>query len=1013
MWQYKIATLILLMNVFSTYARSNPDDFSITHYTSENGLPQNSIKAIAMDRFGFYWLATEMGLVRFDGRNFKLFNKQNTRINSNRFIDIQRAPVTDQLYGVNDKWTTLPIKNGSAAIPTKGIADFFNFISIKLSPESYNYRTWKFDQERDFDQLTDSMLLPVSKDKTVLLTESKIFWFLSGKQVGAFAISNDPGFRSIFNIRGNLYRLPVNSHGFKIQQLTPKGIVEVKLKGDILAQKNFSPLVIRVNNATDQTFITSGDSLFLVELNADGNLNTILILSGFDLNKKIISSACYDKVNSMLLLGSRVAGLYVLKRKHFHTKKLADTMGTYNLVSNVVEEQVIFNDSSVFTDKGLVFSTGSIKPFFLANVKGTMQYWGNKIIKARKAVWSANRNLLYQYSPDFKTVTNKSVLNFFMSELAEVGEQIWIGTSNGEVFSLDYNSKEAPKLVCTLKGNVQVIQQDGSYVWIGTNAGLYRINLDNYKVTEVREFKGKIVRGLYFMASDELWICTYDAGFYLYRHGAIKHFPSDQNGHLNTVHCILEDDHGYLWISTNHGIFQTRKRDLLNYTGNKAPAPFYLYYDKEAGFLSNEFNGGNNRTGIKLPNDFFCFSSMNGWVFFNPDDIKAMVPDQEMIVDKIEIDDREFPPTDSLVLANNFDRLTLTVATAYFGNPNNLLFEYQLDNSKWIAVKNDQITFNAISSGHHLLHIRMRSGFANEYKTKVVKIMVIPAWWETTAFKVTIALIFCILLWLAFRLRFFLLKRKNKLLEEAVKMQTHKLNDYISALELTEEKLRRENKFQERINKHIIHDIRTPLKYLTLSIKHLYKKISGVEDHLEEDVLTIYTASEQIFQFTGRFIDYLKGKALTVEPKAAIDLSQLIEDKFRIFSLSAKEQHNTLVNLVPNNQIIFTHGLLLDILLHNLLDNCIKNTNNGTIKVEFDSDEHKYIITITDTGKGIPMEEIEEYNDYLNNENKQDNMNYTGLGFSIAKGVLPLINGQITLIENQPKGIVFRLTFAR
>jgi ligand-binding sensor domain-containing protein len=298
MRQYKIATLILLMNVFNANARSNPDDFSITHYTTENGLPQNSVKAIAMDQFGFYWLATEMGLVRFDGHNFKLFNKQNTGINSNRFIDIQKAAATDQLYGVNEHWTVLPIKNGSVTLPVKEIGDFFNF---KLSKESYNHRSWKFDQERDFGHLIDSMLLPVSKEKTILLTKSKIFWFLSRKQAGALTIENDPGFRSIFNIGENLYRLVAGSHNFKIQQLTPKGIAEIKLQGDILAQKNRSPLAVRINSATGQTFISSGDCLFLVELNADGNLNTILILSGFELNKKVIHSDCYDKANDMLM----------------------------------------------------------------------------------------------------------------------------------------------------------------------------------------------------------------------------------------------------------------------------------------------------------------------------------------------------------------------------------------------------------------------------------------------------------------------------------------------------------------------------------------------------------------------------------------------------------------------------------------------------------------------------------------------------------------------------------------
>ncbi len=41
----------------------------------ENGLPQNTVQAIAQTRDGFIWLGTEVGLVRFDGNNFVLFDQ--------------------------------------------------------------------------------------------------------------------------------------------------------------------------------------------------------------------------------------------------------------------------------------------------------------------------------------------------------------------------------------------------------------------------------------------------------------------------------------------------------------------------------------------------------------------------------------------------------------------------------------------------------------------------------------------------------------------------------------------------------------------------------------------------------------------------------------------------------------------------------------------------------------------------------------------------------------------------
>src|SRR5579859_7069824 len=49
------------------------DGYSVQHFTDENGLPQNSINDLLFDKDGYLWLASQVGLVRFNGSTFQLF----------------------------------------------------------------------------------------------------------------------------------------------------------------------------------------------------------------------------------------------------------------------------------------------------------------------------------------------------------------------------------------------------------------------------------------------------------------------------------------------------------------------------------------------------------------------------------------------------------------------------------------------------------------------------------------------------------------------------------------------------------------------------------------------------------------------------------------------------------------------------------------------------------------------------------------------------------------------------
>src|SRR5437868_3730832 len=76
-------TLCFFLATDSALAAASQYDFD--SWTTDNGLPQNSVNAILQTRDGYLWIATSDGLVRYDGVRFTIFKSENTSgMNSNQ-----------------------------------------------------------------------------------------------------------------------------------------------------------------------------------------------------------------------------------------------------------------------------------------------------------------------------------------------------------------------------------------------------------------------------------------------------------------------------------------------------------------------------------------------------------------------------------------------------------------------------------------------------------------------------------------------------------------------------------------------------------------------------------------------------------------------------------------------------------------------------------------------------------------------------------------------------------------
>ena len=81
-------------------------------WTTDNGLPQNSVRTILQTSDGYLWLTTLDGLVRFDGVKFTVFNKSNSKnLPTNRFINLF-AEADDTLWICTEEQGVVRYRNG-------------------------------------------------------------------------------------------------------------------------------------------------------------------------------------------------------------------------------------------------------------------------------------------------------------------------------------------------------------------------------------------------------------------------------------------------------------------------------------------------------------------------------------------------------------------------------------------------------------------------------------------------------------------------------------------------------------------------------------------------------------------------------------------------------------------------------------------------------------------------------------------------------------------------------------
>ncbi|MCF0056097.1 two-component regulator propeller domain-containing protein [Dyadobacter sp. CY356] len=1043
--------VILGLGSIDARAQKYAEKYTVSHYTDENGLPQNSVKSIAADKNGFIWLATENGLVRFDGQHFYTFDKSNSSLLSPRFYSLlpDLTGHANRIYAIGDNMEDILRIDGPNALDDST----YNAKQLSRVPHSNTNRDrLASGLPNNLIQMTDRLLqyyivlVPSRIGTFYIIQRNKIEFFTDWKKSWEIPYKSTD-FASYFISNGDLFSSSPDGDLFRFKA---GGLEAIRLDGDILDDANQiagnKKIKIFWNNISDQVFIKSGKKFYYVDDIKAGKCKTRLILDDFELDAPIIQTVYFDKQKKRLFLGSSTQGLFVFTGKDFQTIRFG-----INDADNAFYTQSVYGKNLVVTPQGSILGLiesgtkkGEVFNRILPVISSGFERDGYSIVTDKQGnIWSKSGYHLYQYdTKGEKLLGHWDMGNQIYTMYMDDHGRIWLGIQRLGLFYIDPSrpAQKPSKFIGPVIVDIKYItSKDDEKLWLTTDHGLFSVQIASGKTVLIPGTEKLIIRSIYFPDKSKnnipeneegVFLATMGDGIIYYTGNKLIRFPLDNNKIISAAHYIVEDKKGFLWIPTNKGLFQFAKKDFLRFAKEsekeitKPEKPFFVYYNKENGFFTNEFNGGAQPGAVRLPTGQVSLPSMNGLVWFTPEKITPELPDKSFFYDRLEIRGKvSLINGDTITLGKDPRQINLHITTPYYGNNYNLNLSYAVNRSgskpvasDWIELKSSDptIRFSELSSGEYTVTVRKVNGFGeNNFSTKIITIIVPRHWYETFWFRLFCVLMFLGVVFLFIRSRTRYLEKQNQALEMKIKARTQSLEETLQRLRISEKELTKQMHIRTRLVASISHDIRTPMKFLIYASEKIDPLLSAQRyDQVSMIGNNITTSARQISRLLENMIQYIKTQFKGENIKfTEVFLHTLISEKISLFNALIQEQENTFISEISEEITVLSNMHLLGVVIHNIIDNANKYTFNGEIRIYTETREDKVLLIIADSGPGISSNLMHWLNaeDDASQKALEVSQEFNGLGLLMIKEITYMLN--IELLVDNTKGTKFHLIF--
>jgi len=252
------------------------------------------------------------------------------------------------------------------------------------------------------------------------------------------------------------------------------------------------------------------------------------------------------------------------------------------------------------------------------------------------------------------------------------------------------------------------------------------------------------------------------------------------------------------------------------------------------------------------------------------------------------------------------------------------------------------------------------------------------------------------------------LTRKWTLTKQAV-LKESELKELAAEALQVKEQAEKANRTKSEFLANMSHELRTPMHGILSYAKFGVKKIDVVD---KEKLLHYFTqisdSGERLLSLLNNLLDLSKIEAEKMNYDfKKYQLSSFIQPLFDEFSALCKETGISLEFNKPEEEgFVFLDREKILQVIRNFLSNAVKFSHPGSkVKVSLEKKQENMICTISDTGIGIPADELETvFNKFVQSSKTKTGAGGTGLGLAICKEIIRSHAGRIWASSN-PEGV--------
>ncbi|MEQ1796294.1 MAG: two-component regulator propeller domain-containing protein [Lacibacter sp.] len=1062
--------------LFASFAQTN---ISFTSLSTKDGLSSNTVNAILKDRYGIMWFATEDGLNKFDGTNFTVYRTRPNDKNSLQANDIVAlhedrdgrlwvgtSGGSLSMYNrTYDNFVNYPSFQGANSIDHNVILSFCSDPSGKIWVGHYGGVNILDPKTKKIERLNLPGGQRFTKAVTALFRDSKNqIWI--GSLNGLYLYSSSQTLLHEFlntqndksSLSGNDVRAIIEDKQKKIWIGTSNGLSLLQSNGTFLNYRhdefnNNSLTSSEINSLAvdfdNKLWVGTGNGLNILDSHTGKNLQMKFDThDDHSLTVKTIKSLLIDK-DGIYWIGSYRGGIIKYdKNLNFFNLVKSNPFDQKGLLAPIVTSFAEAPNGNVFvgTDGGgLSLFNPATKTFQQIKLSTKLPADKRKLVVLALEAIDKNELLAATYL-DGLFIINPETSNYqqltsgngpddlnsneiFCIEKDRYGNK-WIGTNGKGINVLNKENKVIIRYTPSptqandkiLPGNAYIraiLEDKKGNIWIATHGGgLVMLQPQTGKFTIYMMGDSKLPNDKVLSILEDhkgnLWVGTLGAGLGLFNKQTNQFSViSEQEGLLNnTIYKILEDQKGILWLSTNRG--------LSSYDPSTKLFANYTYHN---GVQHNNFING---SGLKTSNGYLFFGGLDGFNYFNPEQLKKNIIAPPVLITELRISNKPVLPSENGPIKENISsakridlkyrqNFALSFVGLNYTTPEQNNYAYKLEgfDKDWnyIGAANSA-SYTNLDPGVYTFHVKAsaNNGVWNTKEGTTIKIIVHPPFWRT---------IYAYFLY-AFVIAGLFIYLRHRSIQKIQRKYIQKQEQFRAEQERKDaERIHELDQLKIKFLTNLSHEFRTPISLILGPVETILAEQK--ENAFSSQLNMIKRNGRRLLNLVNQLLDFRKMEEQELKLQTENgELISFIHEVYESFQdLSERKKINfTFSTAVTSFYTQFDHDKI-ERILFNLLSNAFKFTpEDGSINLDIqkqspssDSNVTWITLKVKDNGIGIPFDKKEIiFERFIQNTTNPSILNRgTGIGLSITKEFVKMHGGTIELESELGKGSTFTL----